>query len=163
MLLKIDFTLKDELRGPAEADVPKRVPNGLKTYFELLSALDLHLDRRRKLVHARAHQRRSGHARPAGQRFTFYAALKGADPNVAGPEHLDEIDVRTPRSEVRVAADFRPELLDHRFIGIGNKENRMWNTGVDGVDRLPPRRELKSLLGIQVFRLGQDSLSPTGP
>src|SRR5688500_11864380 len=91
----------------------------------------------------------------AGECFAFDAALVGAHTDLAGAENLDEIHVGAAWREVFMETDFVPEVLDHGFVSVGNKNDCVRDAGVEGMNRSLADGKLDLFVEAKVFWVGE--------
>jgi hypothetical protein len=110
-------------------------------------------------MQARRDQRRGRHAGAAGQRFAFHPALERPHPDMVRTQPLHEIHVGPFWREVRMAADFRAELLHHGAVGVGHEQHRMRHPRIERMNRLGAGGERHLLIEPQI--LGRVRLTVT--
>ena len=91
--------------------------------FELVPALDLNANGRRKVVNFCRDERGSRQAGAAGQGFAFHSAFVSANSDVVATEDLDKVYVGSLRREVRVPPNFLSEGHNHSLVGIRHKQD----------------------------------------
>ena len=96
-----------------------------------------------------------GDAGAAGEGFAFDAALVGADADLAGAENLDEVYIGAARGEVWMETNFVAEVLDHRFISIGDEDDGVRNPGVERMHGGLADGKLDLFVEAKVFWVGE--------
>src|SRR5439155_2173153 len=93
-------------------------------------------------------------ARAAGESFSFDASFEGANANMISAKHLNEVYVCAFGSKMRVVTDFGPEFVHHGFVGVGNEQDGVGNSCVDGMEGLRAIRERDLLVEAEIFWFG---------
>src|SRR5882724_1431513 len=148
----MNFPFEHKFRRTGQQYVAEITVALLETNFELIPALHLNLYRRTEPMNTRGDQGRSSDTGAASQSLAFNPSLKGSDANSIRAEQLYEIHIRALWAEVRVAANLRPELLDHGPVRIWHKEHRMRHPRIQGMNGLLAYGERHCLFQLQIPR-----------